>query len=266
MREFKLTECPDCTPSQVIRYLEQIRKKYKYVIDESLLSKQELVECNLLFVVSVAKQYMGHGIALEDLIQSGNIGLIEAAETYDATKGFRFISYAVNWIRKEILETISENKTLIKLPKHVQVNLRKLDKVINEYVLLNGEFPSEFYLNEITQVPIKYIHLYLFDKSIISTDTYIVSETTNSVQSFYDVYCDESFNSTWVDIENNKQMINRLLTILTDKERQIITDIYLKEHSINQVAEDCKLTHERIRQICVKSLDKMYKYYKKINL
>lgn len=253
MRYLRIKEHDNYTPKGIIPYVARAGEKYKYVLDESKLSEKELIENNLLFVVSVAKQYVGNGVPLEDLIQCGNYGLIEAAKLYDPTKGFRFITFAIYWIRKEILSEINSTKTVIKLPLNVRKYLSKINAFVNKYILTNGIFPSEEEIAKALPGLEPYISIYYFDKSFMSADAQFVSNSGHE-QNFYDVFSSEDTGESWIEKEHTKEYVNNLLSKLSDRDREIIRKHYMEEKTCFEIADEFGLTRERIRQICERSL------------
>ena len=136
---------PMISPEEEIRLTKEIKKGNDKAV-------QKLAAANLRFVISVAKQYQGKGIPLVDLIQEGNLGLLEAARKFDETRGFRFISYAVWWIRQAIMKAISEQCRTIKVPMNQVVYINKINKVAEKFEQLNGRKPSVEELEEETEI------------------------------------------------------------------------------------------------------------------
>lgn len=223
--------------------------------DQKALNR--LVEGNLKFVVSIAKQYKNQGLSLNDLISEGNIGLIKAAEKFDETKGFKFISYASYWIRQSILEALIRQQSVVRIPLNQVGSINKLNKASNKLEQDLERLPSS---NE------------------LSKEVNISSEKIEEIQSISHIKelsidtplsnSDEDDNSTWVDVIENpnsvdsdknlisdslKNEIERCLSTLTEKEREILKLFFginvEYNHTLEEIGEKFNLTRERVRQI-----------------
>lgn len=216
-----------------------------------------LVEGNLKFVVSIAKQYKNQGLSLNDLISEGNIGLIKAAEKFDETKGFKFISYASYWIRQSILEALIKQQSVVRIPLNQIGSINKLNKASNKLEQDLERLPSSNELSKevnISSEKIEEIQSISHMKEL-SIDTPL----SNS---------DEDDNSTWVDVIENpnsidsdkslisdslKNEIERCLSTLTEKEREIVKLFFGIDveynHTLEEIGEKFNLTRERVRQI-----------------
>ena len=172
MRQLKIQKSITNRSSEALdKYLVEIGRAPLISIDEEIelaqavrrggrdgeRAKQRLVEANLRFVVSVAKQYQHQGLSLTDLIDEGNIGLIKAAEKFDETRGFKFISYAVWWIRQSILQAIAEQSRIVRLPLNQSGALSKINQAINKFEQDNGRRPSVNELEDLTGVEVEKI-------------------------------------------------------------------------------------------------------------
>lgn len=228
--------------------------------DESALRK--LVNSNLRFVISVAKQYEKHGLSLSDLINEGNMGLIKAARRYDSTKGFKFISYAVWWIRQSIMQAIAEQSRLIRFPtnkiaQNSQIN-EDIDKLMQKYereptVL---EIASSLKLNEdeilsALQVTVRQISL----------DAPLNNEDENNL---YDLLEDSNCLSSDNELtytESLRKDIQHILSMLTPRQKEIISDFFglgMEDSiSISEIGRKRKLSNERVRQIKDKAIMKI---------
>ena len=203
------------TPDEEVELAQRIRKG-----DQEALEK--LTRANLRFVVSVAKQYQNQGLSLPDLINEGNLGLIKAAEKFDETRGFKFISYAVWWIRQSILQALAEQSRIVRLPLNQVGSLNKINKALSKFEQENERQPSNEELSEMIDVP----------KDKIS-DTLRVGSRHVSV--------DAPFT-------------------LTDREREIIKSFFgigCQEMTLEEIGERFGLTRERVRQIKEKAIRRL---------
>ncbi|HEY9083785.1 MAG: RNA polymerase sigma factor rpoD [Flavobacteriales bacterium BRH_c54] len=226
------------------------------------IALEKLVKANLRFVVSVSKQYQNQGLSLPDLINEGNLGLIKAAQRFDETRGFKFISYAVWWIRQSILQAIAEQSRIVRLPLNQVGSLSKIKKAFSK---LEQEFEREPSIDEIAN---------LLDISIDKIDGSIqVSGRHVSVDapfgddedsgSLLDVLADNDGTRTDVLLmqESLHQEICRSLSKLSDKERSVIELFFgigcKQPLSLDEIGESFNLTRERVRQIKEKGIKKL---------
>jgi RNA polymerase primary sigma factor len=210
----------------------------------------ELVNSNLRFVISVAKQYAGRGMSVEDLVSEGNIGLIKAAEKWDETRGIKFISYAVWWIRQSILQSLADNSRSIRLPLN-QIN--SLNKINSAFAQLEQEFgrtPTIYELSEYLQIEEEKIELSLTSsKKITSLDLPVGEEEDftllDTISS--DEMADDLINK--IDL-NSSLMYN--ISKLSDKEQKVIINLFgigVYPKTPNELAMEMDITSERVRQI-----------------
>jgi RNA polymerase primary sigma factor len=212
-----------------------------------------LVKANLRFVVSVAKQYQNQGLSLQDLINEGNLGLIKAAQRFDETRGFKFISYAVWWIRQSILQAVAEQARIIRLPLNQVGAVSKLKKTA---AMLEQEYqrkPSTAELAKELDIPeAKVQSLMGMNMRQISTDAPLDDEDEGN---FLDVYVDQDSAATDEAVENesDNNAIKHALSMLSDKERQVINMYYgigtSREYSLDEIALTMGISRERTRQI-----------------
>ena len=220
-----------------------------------------LVRANLRFVVSVAKQYQNQGLSLQDLINEGNVGLIKAAQRFDETRGFKFISYAVWWIRQSILQAVAEQARTIRLPLNQVGAVSKLKKTI---AMLEQEYqrrPStEEIARELDMPESKVRSLLGMNLHQISTDAPLDDEEEGS---FLDVYVDADSTATDEAVENesNNNAIQRSLQALSEKERIVINMYYgigtPREYSLDEIALHLGISRERTRQIRDRALKRL---------
>jgi RNA polymerase primary sigma factor len=229
--------------------------------DGDLNARNRLVNANLRFVVSVSKQYQNKGMNLPDMINEGNLGLIKAAERFDETKGFKFISYAVWWIRQSILQAMAEQARIVRLPLNRYSQITKIKKTIN---VLEQKFEREPTLHEITQasklnpddvtVAIQNAGRY------VSFDAPIAQEEEGNM---YDVLIIEDISSPDKEllIYSLRKEIERAISTLTPREANIIR-LYFglngkQVHTLEEIAEKYNLTRERVRQIKEKAIRRL---------
>ena len=234
------------TPEEEVELAQRIKEGDQRALDR-------LVKANLRFVVSVAKQYQNQGLSLQDLINEGNLGLIKAAQRFDETRGFKFISYAVWWIRQSILQAVAEQARIIRLPLNQVGAVSKLKKTA---AMLEQEYqrkPSTAELAKELDLPeAKVESLMGMNMRQISTDAPLDDDDEGS---FLDVYVDQDSAATDEAVENesDNNAIKHALSMLSDKERQVINMYYgigtAREYSLDEIALTMGISRERTRQI-----------------
>jgi len=217
------------------------------------------VNANLRFVVSVAKQYQNQGLSLPDLINEGNVGLIKAAEKFDETRGFKFISYAVWWIRQSILQALAEQARIVRLPLNQVGSLNKIQKAYSRFEQEFERRPSAEELAEELEMPIdKIAEVLRMQGRHVSMDAPFVDGEDNSL---IDVM--ENQDSPRADrgliSESLTQEIDRALATLSDREQRIIRKFFgvgtgIQEKTLEEIGVEEGLTRERVRQIKEKAL------------
>jgi len=220
-------------------------------------AKDRLISANTRFVVSVAKQYQGQGLDLEDLIAEGNIGLIKAAEKFDPDKGFKFISYAVWWIRQSILQALSDKSRTIRLPLNQVTLLNKIRKATAEFAGKNERDPSLKELEDITGVPSDKIYSILnMSAKLVSVDSPFKDEEEGT---YIDIIPNQ--NSPKADealIKESKESdIAMILSPLGPRSNDIIRMYFglgVRELTLTEIGEKFGITSERVRQIKEKAL------------
>ncbi len=221
---------------------------------------ERLTRANLRFVVSVAKQYQNQGMSLPDLINEGNLGLLKAAERFDETRGFKFISYAVWWIRQSILQAISEQSRIVRLPLNQVGSYNKINREISKFEQLNERRPSLDEIAEHIDLPAEKIDEAMSASGHhVSVDAPFVEGEDNSL---LDVMVNEDIPSTDKDLvmESLKSEIRHALSILTDRERKVIEDSYGingQELTLEEIGVKYGLSRERVRQIKEKAIRKL---------
>jgi RNA polymerase primary sigma factor len=229
--------------------------------DTAALTK--LTQANLRFVVSVAKQYQNQGLTLNDLINEGNIGLIKAATKFDETKGFKFISYAVWWIRQSILQALIEQPRIVRLPMNKATYYNKLNKAIGEFEQNNQREPSNEELSEILEIKKEDLGYLKASLSFhVSTDAPISND--DDATTVVDLMINEDIANPDEGLldESLKTDLLRTLSTLTDREYQIIKYYFglnenRQNYSLDEIGNTLGLTRERVRQLKDKALRKM---------
>lgn len=243
------------SPEEEVELAQRIRKG-----DQEALKK--LTRANLRFVVSVAKQYQNQGLSLPDLINEGNLGLIKAAEKFDETRGFKFISYAVWWIRQSILQALAEQSRIVRLPLNQVGSLNKINKALGKFEQENERQPSADELAEMIDIPKDKINDTLrVSGRHVSVDAPFVEGEDNSL---LDVLPNDDSPSADRGLTNESLSteIERALQILTGREREIIKSFFgigCQEMTLEEIGERLDLTRERVRQIKEKAIRKLKK-------
>lgn len=233
------------SPEEEVELAQRIRKG-----DHDALEK--LVCANLRFVVTVAKQYQNQGLSLADLINEGNIGLIKAASKFDETRGFKFISYAVWWIRQSILQALAEQSYLVHKPMNQVGLVNKISKAIALFEQGNERRPSAHELEEMLDVPAEKIdEALLASGHSVSMDAPFVDGEDNSL---LDVIPndDSPMADNGLMAESLSKDLDRALSTLTDRERDIVRMFFgigCREMTLEEIADKFGLTRERVRQI-----------------
>lgn len=228
-------------------------------------AKERLVTSNLRFVVSCAKQYQGQGIPLIDLISEGNIGLWEAVDKFDVNKGFKFISYAVWWIRQAIMHALNEHSRLLRLPRSQILQLNQITKAIKEFEQSNGRMPSTKELSDLTDIEESKIEqLINLNIKPTSYDNPIGDESGTLI----DLIPNQNIENTdsLLSKESKQKEINSILNLLTDREHDILImyfGINGDSLTLYEIADKFGLTHERARQIKNNAITKLQTKYKK---
>ena len=274
MRQLKITKSITNRESQSLeKYLQEIGKVELLTPEEEVelaqrikagdqIALEKLTKANLRFVVSVAKQYQNQGLTLSDLINEGNLGLIKAAQRFDETRGFKFISYAVWWIRQSILQALAEQSRIVRLPLNKVGSLNKINKAFSN---LEQEFerePSAEELAEMLEITREEVETTLgVAARHVSVDAPFQEGEENSL---LDVLENTSVPSTDCSVEyldSLRKEIDRSLSTLTDRQKDVL--IYYfgigMEHplSLEDIGEKFALTRERVRQIKDKAINKL---------
>ncbi len=226
--------------------------------DQRALNK--LVRANLRFVVSVAKQYQNQGLSLNDLVNEGNIGLVKAAQKFDETRGFKFISYAVWWIRQSILQAISEQSRIVRMPLNQVGFQSKLSKAIVNFEQENERRPSVQELAEILETDEEKVREALgTNGKKVSVDAPFQDEESGSL---IDIMTDETAPATdnKMERESLSKDLDAALGTLSDRERQVLKMLFgigCNEMTADEGANTLSLTRERVRQIKERALKRL---------
>ena len=272
MRQLKISKSITNRESASLdKYLQEISKYDLISVDEEVElarrikkgdkeAMEKLIRANLRFVVSVAKQYQNQGLSLPDLINEGNLGLIKAAEKFDETRGFKFISYAVWWIRQSIMQAINEQSRIVRLPLNQVSSLTKYKKAIQEFEQKHHRKPTEEELAELLETTEEKIKKTASASGkAISVDAPFVEDEDNTL---LDVLVNEDAKKADEDLmkESLRIEIERALATLTERERDIIRlsfGIGTEPISLEEIGDRYELTRERVRQIREKALKKL---------
>lgn len=272
MRQLKITQSITNRESQSLdKYLHEIGKVDLITAEEEVILAQriregdqvaleKLTKTNLRFVVSVAKQYQNQGLTLGDLINEGNLGLIKAAKRFDETKGFKFISYAVWWIRQSILQAIAEQSRIVRLPLNQVGSLSKISKAFSKLEQAYEREPSPEELADILETTVDKVSDTLSNSGRhVSMDAPFVQGEENTLLDVLE-NADPDTDSSLID-ESLSEEIKRSLSTLTEREREIIMLFFGigSNHalSLEEIGEKFSLTRERVRQIKDKALQRL---------
>ena len=274
MRQLKITKSITNRESQSLdKYLQEIGREELVTPEEEVELAQrirngdqkaleKLTRANLRFVVSVAKQYQNQGLSLPDLINEGNLGLIKAAEKFDETRGFKFISYSVWWIRQSILQALAEQSRIVRLPLNQVGSLNKINKALSKFEQENERLPSNDELSEMIEVPKdKIADTLRVSGRHVSVDAPFVEGEDNSLLDILPNDDSPSADKGLVN-ESLSTEIDRALQILTPREREIIKSFFgigCQEMTLEEIGERLDLTRERVRQIKEKAIRKLKK-------
>lgn len=272
MRQLKITKSITNRESASLdKYLQEIGKEDLITVEEEVELAQrirkgdqkaleKLTRANLRFVVSVAKQYQNQGLSLPDLINEGNLGLIKAAEKFDETRGFKFISYAVWWIRQSILQALAEQSCIVRLPLNQVGSLNKINKAFSRFEQENERRPSPEELADSLDLPAEKVADTLrVSGRHISVDAPFVEGEDNSLLDVL-VNDDSPIADRTLINESLSTEVERALSTLTERERDIIKlffGINTQEMTLEEIGEKFGLTRERVRQIKEKAIRRL---------
>ena len=274
MRQLKITKSITNRESASLdKYLQEIgREELITAEEEVVLAKkikdgdqdalEKLTRANLRFVVSVAKQYQNQGLSLPDLINEGNLGLIKAARRFDETRGFKFISYAVWWIRQSILQALAEQSRIVRLPLNQVGSLNKINRAFSELEQEYEREPSPEELAALLEIPTEEVETTLgVAARHVSMDAPFVDGEDNSLLDVLENNTTPATDSSLEFKESLRREIERALGTLTDRQADVIK-LYFGlgiEHpeSLEDIGDKFGLTRERVRQIKDKAINKL---------
>ncbi|MCQ2186474.1 MAG: RNA polymerase sigma factor RpoD/SigA [Bacteroidales bacterium] len=272
MRQLKITKSITNRESASLdKYLQEIGREEMVTVEEEVELAQrirkgdkqaleKLTRANLRFVVSVAKQYQNQGLSLPDLINEGNLGLIKAAEKFDETRGFKFISYAVWWIRQSILQALAEQSRIVRLPLNQVGALNKINKAQSRFEQEYERMPSAEELEELVDIPTEKISDAMrVSGRHVSVDAPFVEGEDNSL---LDVLVNDDSPNADRSLVNESLTteIERSLQTLAPREREILRAFFgigCQEMTLEEIGDTFGLTRERVRQIKEKAIRKL---------
>ena len=272
MRQLKIFKSITNRESAALeKYLQEIGREELITVEEEAElavrirkgdreALERLTKANLRFVVSVAKQYQNQGLALPDLINEGNLGLIKAAEKFDETRGFKFISYADWWIRQSILQALAEQSRIVRLPLNQVGHLNRINRAFSKFEQEYERNPSSDELAEVMDIePEKVEEMMRMAGKHTSIDApFAEGEESNMLDVLADAgatVADEQFDKESLAIE-----VRRTLALLPERERLILSMFYgidYPEQTLEEIGEKLGLSRERVRQIKEKTLKKL---------
>jgi RNA polymerase primary sigma factor len=273
MRQLKISKQITNRESQSLdKYLQEIGKVDLLTPDEEVtlakrikegdqIALEKLTKANLRFVVSVAKQYQNQGLSLGDLINEGNLGLIKAAQRFDETRGFKFISYAVWWIRQSILQALAEQSRIVRLPLNRVGSLNKISKTFSELEQKYEREPSPEELADVLQVTTaEVVDTMKISGRHVSMDAPFIQGEENSLLDVLENDSEETPDQGLITDSLRKE-VQRALSTLTQREADVIT-LYFGlngEHAmtLEEIGEKFNLTRERVRQIKEKAIRRL---------
>lgn len=278
MRQLKITNKITSRESMALeKYLNDIGKIPLVSIDEEAelarrirmgdeAALEKLTEANLRFVVSVAKQYQNQGLTLSDLINEGNVGLMKAARRFDETKGFKFISYAVWWIRQSILQSIVEHSRLVRMPLNKMGSYNKVNEAYIGFVQQFEREPTNEELGELLEMtPKEVANMLRSNNRHVSVDANIGGEDSDATMLDLMVVEGEVMPDHSLIDESMREEVQQGLAILSDREKEVISAYYgLNQASawtLEEIGEAYGLTRERVRQIKERAIRRLRKSY-----
>ena len=272
MRQLKITKSITNREGESLdKYLQEIGKEELLSVEEEVAlalrikkgdqkALETLTRANLRFVVSVAKQYQNQGLSLPDLINEGNLGLIKAAERFDETRGFKFISYAVWWIRQSILQAIAEQSRIVRLPLNQVSSVNKISQVLSRFEQENERRPSVDEISEQIDLPEDKVgEAMLANTRHVSVDAPFVDGEDNSLLDVL-VNDDAPLADRQLVLESLREEISNVLQTLNDRERCVIKAFYgigEPEMTLEEIGNKYGLTRERVRQIKEKAIRRL---------
>jgi RNA polymerase primary sigma factor len=273
MRQLKITkQVTNRETASLDKYLQEIGKVELITAEEEVeLARrikagdkdalEKLTKANLRFVVSVSKQYQNQGLSLPDLINEGNLGLIKAAQRFDETRGFKFISYAVWWIRQSILQALAEQSRIVRLPLNKIGSINKINKAYARLEQQNEREPDALEIAEMLDIPESEVKESIRNSGRhISMDAPLIQDEENTL---YDVLRSDDTNTPEKElmVESLRKEIDRAISTLTSREADVVR-LYFGLNSkhpmtLEEIGEKFDLTRERVRQIKEKAIRRL---------
>lgn len=273
MRQLKISKQITNRESQSLdKYLQEIGRVDLLTPDEEVIlakrikegdhhALERLTKANLRFVVSVAKQYQNQGLTLGDLINEGNLGLIKAAQRFDETRGFKFISYAVWWIRQSILQALAEQSRIVRLPLNRVGSLNKISKAFAELEQKYEREPSADEISEFLDIPtVEVLDTMRISGRHVSMDAPFASGEESSLLDVLENIEEETPDNSLI-FDSLRQEVQRALTTLTNRESEVVAFYFGLNGSqpltLEEIGEKFDLTRERVRQIKEKAIRRL---------
>ena len=272
MRQLKISKSfTNRESASLDKYLQEIGHEELLSVEEEVelaqkikkgdrRSLERLTRANLRFVVSVAKQYQNQGLSLPDLINEGNVGLIKAAEKFDETRGFKFISYAVWWIRQSILQAIAEQSRIVRLPLNQVGSVNKINRELNKFEQEHERRPSVDEIADRIDLPEDKIEEAMkANNRHVSMDAPFVDGEDNSL---LDVLADNNMPMADKALvqESLRKEIDRAIELLNDREQKVVRAFFgigSPEMTLEEIGDKYNLTRERVRQIKEKAIRRL---------
>ncbi|MFO7997645.1 MAG: sigma-70 family RNA polymerase sigma factor [Bacteroidales bacterium] len=273
MRQLKITkQVTNRDTASLDKYLQEIARVGLITAEEEVILAQKikqgdkaalekLTKANLRFVVSVSKQYQNQGLSLPDLINEGNLGLIKAAQRFDETRGFKFISYAVWWIRQSILQALAEQSRIVRLPLNKIGTINKINKAFGQLEQQLEREPNAQEIADLLGLPLEEVKESLKNSNRhISMDAPLVQGEESDM---YEVMGNDEADMPESNLlrDSLKREIERTISTLTDREAEVIRYYFglngMQPHTLEEIGEKLELTRERARQIKEKALRRL---------
>ena len=273
MRQLKITKSITNRESASLdKYLQEIGREDLITVEEEVelaqrikkgdhAALEKLTRANLRFVVSVAKQYQNQGLSLPDLINEGNLGLIKAAEKFDETRGFKFISYAVWWIRQSITRAIADQARTIRIPVHMVETMNRVNRTSRRLLQEYGREPTPEEIAEAMNLPVeRVLEISKISQEPVSLETPIGEEEDSHLGDFIQdehipVPADEAAHTLL------REQLEKVMDTLSEREQKVLALRFGledgKPHTLEEVGREFQVTRERIRQIEAKALRKL---------
>lgn len=275
MRQLKISkQVTNRETASLDKYLQDISKIEMITAEEEVelarrikqgdqAALERLTAANLRFVVSVSKQYQNQGLTLSDLINEGNLGLIKAAQRFDETRGFKFISYAVWWIRQSILQALAEQSRIVRLPLNKIGSINRINKTFSKLEQMYERPPNEDEIAEVLEITPEEVRTALRQSGRHASMDAPLKEGEDDSSSMIDVYIsdDQPMPDNLLNKESLRKEIERSLTTLTQREADVVRLFFglngHHQHTLEEIGTKFDLTRERVRQIKEKAVRRL---------